>query len=217
MSILASFASLNDLSNANVSSPTGYTQIDVAPNYQIAGVTWDGTAYRALLESRADATAPFDVYLASFASLNDLSNANISSPTGYTQIDVAPNYQIAGLTWDGSAYRVLLESRADATAPFDVYLASFASLNDLSNASTSSPTGYTQIDVAPNYQIAGLTWDGSAYRVLLESRADATAPSMFIWLRSLRSTTCLTPTQARRPAIPRSMLRPTTRLSAFRR
>ncbi len=173
---LASFDTLNDVYSGNLGGLTGYTQLDVAPNYKIDGFTQDPGGYRLILQTRTDDTAPFEVFTAGFATLNDVFNANLGANTGYTQIDVAPNYELAGLTWDGSAYRVLVETRVDDTAPFEVFLASFSTLGDLFNANLGSPTGYTQIDVAPNYQITDFTWDGSAYRVMLQTRADDTAP-----------------------------------------
>ncbi len=173
---LATFNTLNDVYSANLGNPTGYTQIDVAPNYQIDGFTQDPGGYRVILQTRTDSSPPFEVFTASFATLNDVFSGASGANTGYTQIDVAPSYQIVGLTWDGSAYRALLETRVDSTAPFEVFLASFATLNDLFSANLGSPAGYTQVDVAPNYQITDFTWDGSAYRVMLETRTDSTAP-----------------------------------------
>jgi hypothetical protein len=115
------------------------------------------TAYQLLLQSRVDTAAPNEVYLASFASLDDVITETIGSPTGFTDIDVTPDYQIAGMTWDGAAYRVLLQSRADTAAPAEVFLASFATLDDLFSETLGSPTDFTQIDVAPAFQIVGFS------------------------------------------------------------
>ena len=56
------------------------------------------TTYQALVETRADGAAPYEVYLASFATLNDLINANVGAPTGFTQLAISPDYQIAEFT-----------------------------------------------------------------------------------------------------------------------
>jgi hypothetical protein len=173
---LASFASLDAVFAGATSPPTDFTDIAISPDYQIGGMTWDGSAYRVLVETRDDGTAPFEVFLASFATLDDVFAGVTSPPTDFTEIAISPDYQIAGLTWDGSAYRVLVETRDDGTAPFEVFLASFATLDDLRTGITSDPTDFTEIAISPDYQIADMTWDGSAYRVLVETRDDGTAP-----------------------------------------
>ncbi|GAA3897481.1 hypothetical protein GCM10022276_15580 [Sphingomonas limnosediminicola] len=53
------------------------------------------TIYQVLLESRVDAAAPNEVYLASFATLDDVFSQTIGSPTGFTQLAVSPSFQIA--------------------------------------------------------------------------------------------------------------------------
>jgi hypothetical protein len=197
---LASFASLDDVITETIGSPTGFTDIDVTPDYQIAGMTWDGAAYRVLLQSRADTAAPAEVFLASFATLDDLFSETLGSPTEFTQIGVTPDFQIAGLTWDGTAYRVVLQSRVDAAAPNEVYVASFATLDDLMSETVGTPSGFTEINVTPDYRISDLTWDGAAYRVLLQSRADTAAPTevflaSFATLDDLFSETLGSPTE----------------------
>jgi len=154
---LASFASLADVFSGTTSAPTDFTDLAISPDYQIAGLTWDGSAYRALVQTRNDGTAPFEVYLASFASLDDVFSGTTSAPTDFTDLAISPDYQIADFTWDGSAYRMLVETRADGTAPFEVYLASFATLDDLFSGITSGPTDFTQIAISPDYQIAGFS------------------------------------------------------------
>jgi cytosine/uracil/thiamine/allantoin permease len=154
---LASFATLDDLFAGVTSTPTDFTQIAISPDFQIAGLTWDGSAYRVLVETRADGTAPFEVFLASFTTLADLFAGTTVAPTDFTQIAISPDYQIADLTWDGSAYRVMVETRADGTAPFEVFLASFATLDDLFAGTTGALTDFTQIAISPDYQIAGFS------------------------------------------------------------
>jgi hypothetical protein len=115
------------------------------------------TSYQVLVETRADGTAPFEVFLASFATLDDVFAGTTSTPTDFTQIAISPDFQIAGMTWDGSAYRVLVQTRADGTAPFEVFLASFATLDDLFAGTTGALTDFTQIAISPDYQIAGFS------------------------------------------------------------
>jgi hypothetical protein len=120
--------------------------------------TADASSFQLLLETRQDSTAPFETYLASFATLDDVFNGTIGSPTDFTQLEIAPDYQVAGLTYDGS-YHLLLETRQDSTAPFETYLATFATLDDVFNATIGSPTDFTQLEIAPDYRIAGFSTD----------------------------------------------------------
>jgi hypothetical protein len=174
---LASFASLDDVFSQTIGAPTGFTQIEITPGFEITGMTKDDSGFRVLLQSRADTAAPGEVYLASFNSLDDIFSQTIGSPSAFTQIEVTPNFQIAGLTWDGTGYRMLLQSRLDAAAPNEVYLASFATLDDIFSQTIGSPTAFTQIEITPGFRIADFTWDGSGYRMLLQSRLDAAAPN----------------------------------------
>ncbi len=154
---IASFASLADVFSATVGAPTGFSEIEITPNYKITGLTWDGSAYRVLVETRLDGAAPTEVYLASFATLDDLFTSTVGPETGFTEIEITPDYQIAGLTWDGAAYRVLVETRLDGAAPTEVYLASFATLDDLFTSTIGAETGFTEIEITPNYQIVGFS------------------------------------------------------------
>jgi hypothetical protein len=110
-----------------------------------------------LLQSRLDAAAPNEVYLASFATLDDIFSQTIGSPTAFTQIEITPGFRIADFTWDGSGYRMLLQSRLDAAAPNEVYLASFATLDDLLTQTIGGPTGFTQLEITPNFRIVGFS------------------------------------------------------------
>jgi hypothetical protein len=138
------------------------------------------TSYQLMLQSRSDTAAPNEVYLASFASLDDVFSQTIGAPTGFTQIEITPGFEITGMTKDASGFRVLLQSRADTAALGEVYLASFNSLDDIFSQTIGSPTAFTQIEITPGFRIADFTWDGSGYRMLLQSRLDAAAPNFRI-------------------------------------
>jgi hypothetical protein len=152
---VASYATLNDVFAANTGSPTGFTQIAIAPDYRIVGLAYDGS-YRVMVETRLDGTAPYEVFLASFATLDDLFTGTTAAPTNFTEIAISPDFQIADFTYDGS-YRVMVETRLDGTAPYEVFLASFATLDDLFAGTTATPTNFTEIAIAPSYQIVGFT------------------------------------------------------------
>lgn len=196
---LASYADLNTLRSSTLTAPTGFTQINVASTFQIRGMTWDGTAWRVLLQTRDDASAGSEVFLASYASLDALIASTLTAPTGFTQINVASTFQIAGFTWDGDAYRLLLQTRTDAGAGNEVFLASYTDLASLTASTLTAPTGFTQINIASTFEINDFTWDGSAYRLLLQTRADAPAGSevflaSYVNLDALRASTLTAPT-----------------------
>ena len=152
---LASFDTLDDVFSANLGAPAGFSQIAISPAYQIVGFAYDGS-YRLLLQTRQDAAAPAEVYLASFDTLDDVFSASIGAATGFTQISITPDYQIADFTYDGS-YRLLVETRQDAAAPAEVYIASFDTLDDVFAANIGAPSGFSQISIAPDYRIVGFT------------------------------------------------------------
>jgi hypothetical protein len=166
----ASFASVV----ANTPSTSNYTQINIQPAYRIGGLTWDGSAYRLMLQTRVDAFAPDEVFVASYASEAALL-ANTPFVTGYSQIGIGAAYRVAGLTYDGAAYRLMLQTRVDAGVPDEIFIASYASFDALM-ANTPFVTGFTQIGINPSYAVKDFTWDGSAYRLLLQTRNDAFAP-----------------------------------------
>jgi hypothetical protein len=196
---LASYASLDSLRASQLTAPSQFTQINVGPSFEIRGLTWDGSAYRVLLQSRDDASAGSEVFLASYASLDALLVSQLTAPSQFSQINVGPSFQINGLTWDGSAYRVLLQSRDDASAGSEVFLASYASLDALLVSQLTAPSQFSQINVGPSFQISDFTWDGSAYRVLLQSRDDASAGSE-VFLASYASLDALLVSQLTAPS-----------------
>ena len=147
-----SYASWSDLLNGDFSDGV-FTQIGISSLYSIADFTFDGTAYRMLLESDANADPGEEVYALSYASWDDLLNGNFSAGA-FTQIGISSPYSIAGLTFDGTAYRMLLESDANADPGDEVYALSYASWDDLLNGDFSAGA-FTQIGISSPYSIAG--------------------------------------------------------------
>ncbi|WP_235902523.1 PEPxxWA-CTERM sorting domain-containing protein [Sandarakinorhabdus oryzae] len=174
---VASYADYASLQAGTLGAGSGYTQIGISSAFQIAGLTHDGSAYRMMLQSRTDTAAPNEVYIASYANFADLQAGNLGAGSGYTQIGISSAFRIAGLAYDGSAYRMMLQSRADTAAPNEIYIASYSSFADLQNATLGAGSGYTQIGISSAFNVRGFTWDGSAYRVMLQSLADTAAPN----------------------------------------
>lgn len=165
----ASFGDYGDLLDAN-SLDAGFTDINIGPNFNIAGLAYDG-AYRLLVESNEDRNGGAELFAATFDTFEDLSNAN-SSDTQFTQVNIGPNFSVGGLAYDGS-YRLLLESDEDRNGGAEVFAATFASFTDLLS-SNASDSAFSQINIGPNFNLAGLAFDG-IYRMLVESIEDRNA------------------------------------------
>ncbi|WP_017669157.1 PEPxxWA-CTERM sorting domain-containing protein [Sandarakinorhabdus sp. AAP62] len=136
----------------------------------------DSVTYRMMLQSRTDTAAPNEVYVASYADYPNLQSGTLGPGSTFTQIGISSAFEIAGLTHDGSAYRMMLQSRTDTAAPDEVYIASYANYADLLIGKLGPGSTFTQIGISSAFRIAGLAYDGS-YRMMLQSRADTAAPN----------------------------------------
>jgi hypothetical protein len=163
------YASLADV-KANNFSGTGFTPMDINSAFRMADYAYDHGTYRILLESRADAAGGAEVALVNFNSFADLETNHFSSSL-FLPVNINPDFSIMGFTYDG-AYRLLLESDADAGSGAEVAEITYNTYADLL-ANNFSASGFTPINIAADFRGAGLGFDGSAYHLLLESRADA--------------------------------------------
>jgi hypothetical protein len=154
----------------NVIDTQGFVALDINPVFSSGGFTFDGSAYRLLLESNADRGAGNEVYQVTYNSWNDLLT-NTSADQSFLQLDINPVFSSAGLTWDGLAYRMLLESNADRGAGNELYALTYNTWNDVLTNNIADQ-GFLSIDINPVFSAADLTWDGTAYRMLLESDGD---------------------------------------------
>jgi hypothetical protein len=148
--------------------------INIAPGFSIGGMTYDGTSYHLVLESDADAAANSEVFFVSYPSLADLI-ADMNSLGMFGAINVAPGFSIGGIAYDGS-YRLLLESDTDAPANSEVFFVSYPTFADLVG-DTNASGAFGAVNLAPGFSIGGLAYDGTSYRLVLESDADAAANS----------------------------------------
>ena len=174
---VASYADYASLQAGTLGPGSGYTNIGISSAFRIAGLTHDGSAYRMMLQTRADTVAPNEVYIASYADYASLQAGTLGPGSGYTNIGINQNFRIAGLAYDGSAYRMMLQTLADTVAPNEVYIASYSSFTDLQNGTLGPGSGYTNIGISSAFNVQGFTWDGSAYRVMLQTLADNAAPN----------------------------------------
>lgn len=153
--------------------------IDVASSYHTVGLEYDGK-YRLILQSRDTSFAPpFETFIWSYNTYEDLINHN---SLGFESIagDVAPDYQIAELMYDGK-YRLLLQNRStDGPPPSESFLWTFDTYADLVSFNGSFVS--MQVDVAGAYSTVGLTYDGK-YRMMLQNRDTDTTPPIesYLW------------------------------------
>ncbi|HLG56390.1 MAG TPA: PEP-CTERM sorting domain-containing protein [Vicinamibacterales bacterium] len=140
------------------------------------GLLWAQSAqadpYRLLVESDANATAGHEVFVATYATLDNFLN---SVPAGgsFSQINISAGFGVGGLAFDGS-YRLLVESDTNTTAGNELFLSSYASFADFLS-STPSSGSFSQVNVSAGFSSVGFTFDGSQYHLLVESDANATA------------------------------------------
>src|SRR5262245_32762680 len=123
-----------------------------------------------LLESDADRNGGLELYAVNYDSWADVLTNNIGAQ-GFTAIDINPLFSSAGFTFDGTAYRLFLESDADRNGGSELYQVTYNSWADVL-ANNIGDQGFTALDINPVFSSAGLTYDGTAYRMLLESDAD---------------------------------------------
>ncbi len=129
--------------------------------------------FTVLLESNEDRGSGAEVFLADFASLDDLVNSAFLSTT-FSALNIGPSFDVVGLAFDGAAYHMLLESTEDRGPGVELFYAEFASLGDL-DADIVQAQSFSAIDVGNASTIRGFTHDGSGYHILIESDQDRPA------------------------------------------
>ena len=160
---------------SSTSSFTQFTQVDVSSAFSVGGITFDGSAYRTLFERDADGQAGNELAVVSYPSFADLIGST-NSFTQFTQVDVSSNFSVGGITFDGSAYRILFERDVDGQAGNELAVVSYPSFADLIS-STNSFTQFTQVDVSSAFSVGGFDYDfdSGAYRLLFERNLDGAA------------------------------------------
>jgi hypothetical protein len=136
---------------------------------------------RVLFERNVDGQAGNDLAVVSFPTLADLVG-NTTSLTQFTQIDIDPNYSVSGFAYDSGIYRILFERNVDGQAGNDLAVVSFPTLADLVG-NTTSLTQFTQIDIDPNYSVAGFLFEATQTQPVSEP---ATLALLLVALAALR-------------------------------
>ncbi len=155
---------------AGTSFTSQFSQINVNAPYSVGGATWDGTALRVLFERDVDSGGGTELAINSYPTLADF-YAGTNFTSQFSQINVNSPYSVGGLTWDGTAYRVLFERDVDSGGGIELAINSYATLDDFFTG-TNFTSQFSQINVNSPYSVGGLDWDGTAYRVLFERDLD---------------------------------------------
>lgn len=154
--------------------------LDLGPVFGVAGFAHDGTNYHLLLESDIDENPGSEVYLITFATLEDLVN-NTTLSAGYTQLDPGSSYSIRGLAHDGSQFHMLIETDLDGISNTEVFHYAYDSMSDLQSNTFSSLSG-SALNVAPSFSIAGFAHEDGRFHLLLESETDQTSGAEIFYL-----------------------------------
>jgi len=126
-----------------------------------------------LIKRDTDAFPGQEVFAITFDTFDDLLASDFSAAgVGFSQLDLAFDFDIAGLAYDGQ-YRMLIERDTDAFPGQEVFAITFDTFEDLLESNiTSVGTGFSQLNIAPNFDIGGLAYDGT-FKLLVEQTTDA--------------------------------------------
>jgi hypothetical protein len=133
------------------------------------------TPIHVLFERDVDGSAGNDLAVVSYPDLPSLIG-NTDTFTQFTQVDVSSAFSVGGITYDGSAYRVLYERDVDGSAGNELAVVSYPDLPSLIG-NTGTFTQFTQVDVSSAFSVGGFDYDfdSGAYRILFERDLDGTA------------------------------------------
>jgi hypothetical protein len=126
-----------------------------------------------LYERDTDGSAGNELAVVSYPTLADLIGNTITF-TQFTQVDVSAAFSVGGITYDGTAYRVLYERDTDGSAGNELALVTYPTLPDLIG-NTNAFTQFTQVDVSAAFSVGGFAYDSGVYRVLYERDAAGSA------------------------------------------
>ena len=177
----ATYDSYDDLIAGNIDDGA-FTQLNIGPNFSIGGLAYDGN-FRMLVESNEDRPAGSEVFAISYESFDDLLSATFMSG-GFSAINIGPVFDIGGFVFDG-AYRMLLESNDDRAAGSEVFQASFANFDEVLT-STFLSTGFTDLNIGPNFGVRGFAYEPDVLVAVPEVRAASLMGLAFAVLLMLR-------------------------------
>ncbi|MCB1968428.1 MAG: PEP-CTERM sorting domain-containing protein [Candidatus Accumulibacter sp.] len=151
---LANYASYVDLLSNTLDGSSAFSTLNVSSNFSVGGFTYDPSGYSVLLESDADRSSN-EIYIAHYVDYAALLSNTLSPRSGYSALNVSSNFSVGGFTFDGSGYSVLLESDIDR-ANNEIYLANYASFDDLISNTLASTSAYSDLNVSSAFSVGGL-------------------------------------------------------------
>jgi hypothetical protein len=151
---LANYASYADLLSNTLASTSAYSALNVSSAFSVGGYTFDGSGYSVLLESNADRTSN-EIYIAHYDDYAALLSNTLSARSAYSSLNVSSAFSVGGFTFDGSGYSVLLESNVDRVNN-EIYLANYASFDDLISNTLASTSAYSALNVSSAFGVGGL-------------------------------------------------------------
>jgi hypothetical protein len=152
-----SFPTLNDFVQTEVHTNYGFFLLDIDPAFQLAGFTYDGSEYVTVVEPRADAPGGQELFVETFPTLNDFVQTGVHTNYGFSLLDIDPAFRLAALTYDGTEYLAVVETRADAPGGQELFVEGFPTLNDLVQTGVHTNYGFSLLDIDPAFQLAGFT------------------------------------------------------------
>ncbi len=134
----------------------------------IAGSAAGAAEISVLLESDADRAGGDELFLLSFASVDDL-ESDTRLGGAFLPQDIAASFSTGAAFYDGD-YHILLESDADRAGGDELFLLSFDTFGDISS-DTRLGGAFLPQDIAASFSVGAAFYDGD-YHFLLESDAD---------------------------------------------
>ena len=156
---VATYASYADLIASPAAVGGDFSGIDIGSSYEVVAFAYDGR-YRLVLQTRSDSGPPGEVFIASYDSFADFVASPAAVGGDFSGIDVGASYKIAGLTYDGQ-YRLLLTTRNDGPAQSEVFVATYASFDDLINSPAAVGGDFSGIDIGTSYRVAAFAYEAA--------------------------------------------------------
>jgi hypothetical protein len=167
------FPTLNDFVQTGVHTNLGFSLLNIDPAFKLVALTNNGSAYAAVVETRVDAPGGQELFVETFPTLNDFVQTGVHTNLGFSLLNIDPAFELAGFTFDGSKYVAVVETRADAPGGQELFVETFPTLNDFVQTGVHANPGFSLLNIDPAFRLAALTYDGSEYLAVVETRTDA--------------------------------------------
>ncbi len=165
----------------NTNGTGSLSALPLNPSFSVGGAFYDGT-YNLLLERDNPSDSGLDLFLQSYASLDDLLT-NTNGLGSLSSIPLNPGFSLGGVFFDG-AYNLLLERDNASVDGFDLFVQSYATLTDLL-FNTNGSGSLSVLPLNSLFSVGGAFFDG-AYNLILE-RDNPSDDGLDLFLQSYAS------------------------------